>query len=252
MNESAVKASLPEGLRAYIALVGISGMAWLAYLVQGTEWETATFGEMALFILLIVAAGSFPLPVAPRIKADATTAVLFAAALLLEPGVAALAGVAGIVTYTVSNRLWGARLSLPWYKYPFNAGQTALYVGMTSIMFQALSPGDVVLTAAVVPAAVCMYMFNTALVSCAAGLQMGVNPIRMWWMGTKENGPAEFAQLAFGFLGAIAYRESPWTVVALLIPVAIIYLSFSKQAQSQLQLEELMKKRNDEMASAKT
>ena len=242
MNESGVEPSLPKGLRAYIALVGISGMAWLAYLVPGAEWDAAALGEMALFVLLIVAAGSFPLPVAPRVKADVTTAVLFAAALLLEPGVAVLAGVTGIVIYTVSNRFWGQRLRLPWYKYPFNAGQTALYVGVASVIFQALSPGDVVLTGAVVPAAVCIYMLNTALVSCAVTLQMGMNPVRIWWMGTRGNGPAEFALLAFGFLGAVVYRESPWTIVALFIPVAIIYMAFSRLAGANARLEEALGK----------
>ena len=242
MNDSVVSTDLPNGLRAYIVLVGIAGMAWMVYLVQGVVWDPATVGEMALFILLIVSAGSFPLPVAPRVKADVTTVVLFAAALLLEPGVAALAGVAGMVTYTVSNRFWRERLHLPWYKYPFNAGQTALYLGITSVVFHALSSDGVVLTAAVVPAAVCMYILNTALVSFVVTLQTGMNPIRIWWMGTRENGSVEIAQLAFGSLGAIVYRESPWTVVALLIPVAILYLAFSRLAGANARLEEALDK----------
>ena len=174
--------------------------------------------------------------VSPRLKADVTTAVLFCAALLLEPGVAALAGVVGIVCYNFLNGHWGERLRLPWYKYPFNAGETALFVGVTSVVFGALTSGEGVLTAAVVPAAAVMYVANTLLVSVAVGLQLGVNPLRVWWSGTVENGPAELGQLAFGFLGAVAYRESPWTIVALFIPVAVIYVAFSRLARANTQV----------------
>ena len=192
---------------------------------------------MGLFVLLIVGAGSFPLHVSPGLKADVTTAVLFCGALLLEPGVAALAGVVGIVSYNLLNGHWGERLRLPWYKYPFNAGQTALFVGATSVVFGALTTGEGVLTPVVVPAAAVMYLANTILVSGAVGLQVGVNPLRVWWSGTMENGPAELGQLAFGFLGAVAYRESPWTIVALFIPVAVIYLAFSRLARANVELK---------------
>jgi signal transduction histidine kinase len=76
------------------------------------------------------------------------------------------------------------------------------------------------------------------MVSIAASLQLGVSPVRVWWLGTRENGPSEVAQLAFGFLGALVYRESPWTIVALFIPVAMIYIAFSRLARANTQLEE--------------
>ena len=227
--------SLPKPLQAYIALTAIVGGALLGYWVYGAAWDLATVGEAVLFFLLVVIAGSFPLPVASNVKTDVTTAVLFGAALVLEPGVAALTGALGIVTYTFF------RLHLPWYKYPFNAGATAIYVGLASVVFHALSTDEVVLTVAVVPAAVIMYGLNTALVTGAATLQMGGNPLRFWWMGTRENWPAELGLLAFGFLGAVVYRENPWTVVALFIPVAIIYIAFSRLAHTNTELEDAMK-----------
>ena len=57
-----------------------------------------------------------------------------------------------------------------------------------------------------------------------------MNPLRMWWLGNKENGLAEIGLLSFGYLGAVAYRESPWTVVALFIPVAVIYTHISQMS----------------------
>ena len=206
-------------------------MALLVYLNMGMEWDASTLAEVGLFVVLIIAAGSFPLPVGQGVKTDVSTAILFAAAIVLEPGAAALAGTVGLVTYTALIRFWGMKLRLPWYKYPFNAGQTALFMGLTSLVFHGLSTGDAVLSAAAVPAAVTYYLVNTTLVSCAAGLHMQVNPINVWRSGTRENGLAEVAFFAFGFLGGILYQESPWTIVALSVPIGVIYIAFFRLAQ---------------------
>ena len=222
---------LPKPLRAYIPLVAAGGMALLMYLNMGMEWDASTLAEVGLFVVLIIAAGSFPLPVGQGVKTDVSTAILFAAAIVLEPGAAALAGTVGLVTYTALIRFWGMKLRLPWYKYPFNAGQTALFMGLTSLVFHGLSTGDAVLSAAAVPAAVTYYLVNTTLVSCAAGLHMQVNPINVWRSGTRENGLAEVAFFAFGFLGGILYQESPWTIVALSVPIGVIYIAFFRLAQ---------------------
>ena len=232
---------LPGSLRLYIALVGVAGAATLATLAQAVEWGPTRLWETGLFTLLVVMAGCFPIPVGPRVRTDVTAAVLFGAALLLEPGQAALAGAVGIVAYTLVIRYWGVKLRLQWYKYPFNGATTALFVGAASAVFHALAEGDGLLTAAVIPAAVTYYMVNTALISGAAGLQLGLNPARFWWMGTKENGLAELSLYAFGFLGAVAYRESPWTIMALFIPVAVIYFAFSRLARVNAKLEEAVK-----------
>jgi len=231
---------LPRSLKIYIGLIGVAGLALLAYLTVQIEWSLATFGEIAVFTTLVVAAGMSPLPVAPRTKADVTTAVLFGAVLLLEPGAATLAGAVGIATYTFLIRFSGERMRLPLYKYPFNAGATALHVGMTALLFDLLSTGDGVVSAAVVPSAMAMYILNTAFVTGAVSLQTQMNPLRFWWMGTRENGLAELSLFAFGFLGAVAYEESPGTVVALFLPVGVIYISFSRLAKANLNLEDAL------------
>ena len=234
--------ALPNGLKTYIALVSAAGAGLLFYLATQVDWSYSSLGELAVFVALIVVAGSFPLPIAPRVKADVNTAVFFAAALVLEPGIAALSGVAGVLIFTVLLRFWGQRLKLPAYKYPFNAGLVALLIGVTALVFDALGSEGTILHVAIIPAAAVYYLLNTSLVSGAVFLQLKLNPMRIWWMGTRENGLAELGQLAFGLLGTIAYEESPWAVVALFIPVAIIYMAFSRLAKANQQLEEALEK----------
>ena len=87
-----------------------------------------------------------------------------------------------------------------------------------------------------------MYIANTSLVSVAASLQMGANPVRIWLMGTRENGLAELSLVAFGFLGAVVFRESLWTLVALVVPVTIIYVAFSGLARANTRLQDALEK----------
>lgn len=238
---------LPIRLQAYVALIGAAGVGWLGYLAQGAAWGPSALGEAGVFVLLLIAAGSYPLPVAPRATANVATAVLFGAVLLLEPGPAAVAAVVGKLASYLLVRFWGDRLRLPGYKfpiykYPFNLGETALSTGLTSLLFHSLAPDESLLVPGVVAAAAAIYLANTALVTGAVHFETGISPLRFWWMGTRENGLAELSLLAFGFLGALVYQLSPWTIMALFIPVAIIYVAFSRLARSNAQLEEALEK----------
>ncbi len=232
-----------------MALVGSGGTACLVFWIHRAEWDAATLGEVGLFSALIAVVGSFPLTIAPRVKADVTTALLFAAALLLEPGPAALTAVLGILTYTISMRFFGDGLRLEWYKYIFNGAETALSTCLTSLLFHELASSGPT-SPAVVVAAGSMYMANSAMISCAASIQLGMSPLRFWWAGTKRNGLAQLSLLAFGFLGAVVYQETPWAVAALVVPVIIIYIAFSHLARNIIELErarEALQKSNEEL-----
>ena len=87
-----------------------------------------------------------------------------------------------------------------------------------------------------------MYLSNTILITSIVSVEMKINPFVFWWMGTKENGAAELSLLSFGFLGAVVYYQSPWTSAALIIPVAVIYVAFSRLASSNSKLESALER----------
>ncbi len=229
-------------LRVYTGFVALLGLAVLGSLVPGIKWDSSVAGDLGLFIVLIIVAGSFPLRVAPAVVADLTTTVVLGAAMLLEPGVAIMAAVTGVLVRNLIVKFFGQKLHLPgynypYYKYPFNLGEIALTAGLTSLVFHAPATGDGLLTYMIVPAVACMYLVNTSLVSVVVSLELRVNPLRIWWMGTKQDGATELGLFAFGLIGAVVYRESPWIVAALVIPVAILYIAFSKLANKIAELE---------------
>ena len=211
VTERQVVEGLLTPLRVYTALVALSGLAVLGSLVPGINWDSSTVGELGLFILLIIVAGSFPLRVAPAVVADLTTTVVFGAAMLLEPGVAVLAAVTGVLLRNLIVKFLGHQLHLPgynypFYKYPFNLGEIVLTAGLTSLVFHAPAAGDGLLTFMIVPAVACMYLVNTILVSVVVSLELGVNPLHIWWTGTKQNGATELGLFAFGLIGAVVCR----------------------------------------------
>ena len=242
---------LPRPLQAYIAISAVAGIGWLIFLISRADWTTTLTGEVVLFYSLVVLAGYFPMPVAPKIKADVSTAVMFGATLLLEPGAAALAGAAGVVSYMYLLRFSSGKVTFPmyllrfssgkvtfpWYKYPFNAGATSIYVGLAALVFHSLTPGASLFTPTVIATAAVMYFANTFLVIGAASLQLSLNPVRFWWIGTRDSGAAELSLFAFGFIGAVAYNESPWTIGALIIPVALVRIAFASLGHANMQLQ---------------
>ena len=136
----------------YLALVTVSGIGFTAYWMTRISWELSLITEMGIWFALLVTAGSFQVPVAPKVKADLSAAGLFAAALIFPPASAALVGGAAVVTYTYLARFWGDRYRYPWYKFSFNGGATALYTGLASWVFVAQDPSGLVV-AAVIPVA---------------------------------------------------------------------------------------------------
>jgi len=227
-------------LLAFSLGVLIIGAWWLIYLVRPLVWDASLGMNTGLAILTIAVAGLFPLPVAPRIKAGMTTAPLFLAVLALPPGAAALAAVVGGQAYQLGLRFKPPVLRLPWYKYPFNAGSAALSNGAASWVFHLIASDNDLVTPAVLVPVFCMYMLNSTLVSLAVSIQLRLNPIKIWWQGSRENGLAEISLFAFGYIGAVAYAQNPWVLLALIIPVVIIYFTFSRLADTNARLGEAL------------
>jgi len=238
---------LPIRVNIFSGCVALAGLATMFLLGMNVDWSLFVVASTCFFILLIIVTGSFPLPVAPRATADISTAVLFGVALLLEPGLAVFTIVVGKAASYITVRGLGDRLKLPgyrypYYKYPFNLGEAAITAGVTSYLFHSLGTPGEYLTPVAILAAGAMYLSNTALITSIVSLEMKINPFKFWWMGTKENGAAELSLLSFGFLGAVVYYESPWTSAALILPVAVIYVAFSRLASSNAKLENALER----------
>lgn len=102
VNDTHIKTS--PILWIMIGMVAAGGAAWSTYLITQLEGNVEVATATALLALLVMLGGMFPIPVAPRIRAGMTTAPLFAAAIVLGPGCAVIAAVAGGVAYQIALR----------------------------------------------------------------------------------------------------------------------------------------------------
>ena len=159
-----------------IGIVAIGGVAWSAYLASQLEWTTELLAGTLLLASLVMLAGLFPIPVAPRVKAGMTTAPLFGAALVLAPGGVVIAAVVGGLAYQIALRFRSPGMKVPWYQLIFNVGETALSTGVAAYIFDRMA--DESLTSmAILLAAAAMYLINSSLVSLIVATQLRENPV---------------------------------------------------------------------------
>jgi signal transduction histidine kinase len=234
VNNTHIKAS--PVLWVMIGMVVAGGAVWSAYLGSQFEWGVELVASTSLLAVLVMVAGLFPIPVAPRVKAGMTTAPLFAAALVLPPGGVVIAAVVGGLTYQAALRFRSPHVQVPWYQIIFNVGETALSTGVAAFLFDRMAD-DGLISAAIILAAAAMYLINSSLISLIAATQLRESPLKFWWMGTRESGLAELSLYALGYLGALAYESNALAITAVLLPVFIVYHAFSSITRTNTQLE---------------
>ena len=235
VNDTHIKTS--PILWIMIGMVAAGGAAWSTYLITQLEWDVEVATATALLALLVMLGGMFPIPVAPRIRAGMTTAPLFAAAILLGPGYAVIAAVAGGVAYQMALRFRSPGVRAPWYQTVFNLSETTFSTGAAALIFDRMADESLI-SASILLAAAAMYLINSSLVSLIAATQLRQNPVKFWLIGTREGGLPELSLFAFGYLGALAYEANALAVIAVLLPVFIVYHAFSRLTATNTQLEQ--------------
>jgi hypothetical protein len=166
-----------------------------------------------------------------------TTAPLFAAALALDPGEAVIAALAGGVAYPAALRFRSPGVRVPWYRTVFNLSETTFSTGMAAFILDRMADESLI-SASILLASAAMYSINSSLVSLMAATKLRQNPFKFWLIGTRESGPPELSLFAFGYLGALAYEANALAIVAVLLPVFIVYLAFSRLMATNTRLEQ--------------
>lgn len=232
---------LSRHLKLYVGLVAAAGAVVMALSVWARPIQpaAATIALSVAFATLTGLAGIYPIPLSPKIKATVATAPAFAAVLLLSPGLATIAAAAG----ALSSELVHHR------RFPyvlFNTATAAIYVGAAALAYSTLmSPGTSIYAwpsgiLAAAAAAALIFVLNRALVTEAAALQRHENAFHLWLPEWKQDVTQEGALFSLGFAGAIAMHFVIWSIIPLVLPVAIIYKTMAKTVALSKRLEEQM------------
>jgi hypothetical protein len=203
--------------KAYIAAVATTATIGLAVSLAEAPRPSAENALLAgAFAGLMTLAFSCPLPFAFRTKLYLDTAVVVAAIMVFEPGVAALIAATGALLGHAVRREFVEQAI-------FNAGQVTIQTLVGALILAALGvepgthhPSDPVAVAAVTVAALAMIPVNTWLVATIVGIQSRLSILRFWREATLDADPSEWfgnlAQLGLGLLAAILVFHHPCAV----------------------------------------
>src|SRR5688500_15138258 len=237
--------TLRPAARVYLWLVVLAAAAlqgWLAWAewVRRAEWQRGESWLVGLvgnvdpvLVALLVALGAlaqhFPLEAGPRRKVDTSVAVYLADVLLFGAALGtAVVGVTQLLgqgtlalrrDQTTGTRRRTART------VAFNTAQMMLAVGAAGGVAMVGDEAAWTQAAVVVAAAVALYLVNSGSVALMVALQRGENAVRVWLAGRRADLLQYVALFAVGVSAALLAPRSPWAVLLMAAPAAVVHVS---------------------------
>jgi len=233
--------ALPRRAQLYIialataALLGILG--WLpALMAQPTLWPV-----VLLYAGLICLSDLFPIvmPFPGDAEMTVSGALQAAVAILFGPAAAAWAAFLGtLVAEAILRRAW--------HKALFNVSQMVITFGAMGSLYRLLYDGSanplnsVQNASALALLAVFYYVVNTGMVALVIALVNGVSASYVWKMSFRNIAWHELAMVPLGAMIAILWEASPWAIVLMLLPLAVVRTSLLQSSTLQLQTMETL------------
>ena len=228
-------------VRAYIFSIALAALVlFVAAASFGGDNDAFRQPLLAgLLVAAIAASSSYPVQISLKTKVSVETTVIFVALLLFPPPEAiAISAVGMFVSCQVFLRKkWGHTL--------FEVAQTVLYTGVGSLSYRNLisapltsvinSPSGLLTLAGV---AVVMHVVNGLLVAGVVALQTRRSLLPVWMTYNSYDIPQHAALYVMGPLATVVAQISPGALCIMVIPVALIYISFKNNSLLRFQTKE--------------
>ena len=228
-------------VRAYILGIALAALALFASGANLGGLDVISEQPLlaGLLVAAIAASSSFPVHMPPKSKITTETTAIFATLLLFPPPAAmAIAALGKFISYQIFLRnKWGHTL--------FEVAQTMLYTGLGGFTFHNLisEPLTSVINApsgllTLVGVALILHAANAFLVAGVVALQTQRSIIRVWVTYNSHDLPQHAALYVMGPLAALVAQISAWALCLMVIPVALIYISFRNNSLLRFQTKE--------------
>jgi signal transduction histidine kinase len=235
------------------------GLALAALVFADSRLTPVRQDELLLSMVLAAAmalAWLFPIPIAPQTKYYVDTAVIIAAALLLQPAMALTAVGSGTLIAHAARRK-----SRDLAQAFFNTATVMLIVGTVILFLIAGGWGPrrsatlyVDILPYLVVAGIIIYVLSVVFVSTIAALETSVPVLTRVRLDLTQEPGAEMithaALVTVGFLAALVASVHPLLLLLMGIPVAAIYVTLNKQNQARLEAERARMMSDDALAEA--
>jgi HD-GYP domain-containing protein (c-di-GMP phosphodiesterase class II) len=218
----------PSALRRYVIVVSAAGVALACALALFVGHLSDNQVRIAAVLTILAMIGErYPLQLTHKTTINVSSAAYFAMVLTLP---AALPGVLALLAISVGQEL--RRRTNPTITLPemfFNIGQGALYTAIGALVYvgavdQPFGPhiGELGSLGPMVVAAMAMHLVNTGAVAGAAGLQLGISPVRVWTRNLAMDIAPQGTLAIIGTLAASVALHAWYLVPFLALPGVLV------------------------------
>jgi signal transduction histidine kinase len=224
----------------FVWLVALAAFALLLYWYQAWDGPVPSdYGEMAILVVLAIAAQHFPLTLTPQYKIDISIGVYFTCLLLFGP-------LAAMILVGVSQLLGQATLGLR--RHPasgrplrsvrqlvFNTSQLMIATGLGGLVYYNLLPEWAPAPLnwrenlwAIPAATATIYLSSGLLVATMVGLQRSQSPLTVWLSAWRLDALESAGLFLIGLVTAMSSAHYSLAPVIMVFPAAGIYLSLRR------------------------
>lgn len=239
---------MPLAVQIYISGVMASGVAALLLLsLRVSTIEPSLILLTFLCALTLLVAETHQIHVSHKISITVSTAVIFAAVLLLGPALACWATGLGMgLAYIFLKRKW--------YNVTFNIAAYVLTVASAGLTYQLTNGGEIAVSPSTsIPAlslaAIVYFVANSGLVAVVVALREKRDVWYVWTDMFKQAASQYFALILLGILTAMVYGYAWWALGLIALPIVIVYYSLNTSQALRVQTKEAIEALADTMDS---
>lgn len=212
---------------------------------RGAQLSSSELQTAVMLVVLGAIGERYPLHLTHKTNINVASAAYFAMVLTLPWQMAGLLALTSLVIGLELRRR--SHDQLDYVEMLFNVAQGALYTTVGAALYTllggyAIGPtmGERGQILQLVGAAIGMHLVNTALVSIAAGLQLGVSPVRVWWRNIALDLTPHVTLTVVGSLAAMIAERSPFFVPLLALPGFLVQRAVQETVQLRADTHEAL------------
>jgi PAS domain S-box-containing protein len=234
--------SLPRSVKILIAGATLLGLGCLSIRVpEILRWDTADLLAVALIAVLTIAAERCSIPLrrgSETVNFALTDGVWAGALLLVAPGVLTVAVLLGVGVGQALNR-WKP------YKIAYNVSQFLIGITLAQIAFAVLlkgwgdGPTDPMRWVAALAAMFLTFVVNASAITLVVSMVEGTRFLDVFRQALAINVLHWLGNVALGILGAISWAMQPATLILMLAPVALAYVTYRRWVTSILERDQM-------------
>jgi len=237
---------LPLAHQIYISGTMASGVAVLVLLsLRVSIVEPSSILLAFLCAVALLLAETHKIPVSYKISMSVSTAVIFAAMVLLGPALACWATALGIGLAYI-------HLKRKWFNIVFNMAAYVIAVASAGLTYQLTNGGEIAVSSSTnIPAlslaAIVYFVANSGLVAGVVALREKRDAWYVWTDVFKQIAPQYLALVLLGVLTAMVYSYAWWAIILVVLPVVIVYHSLNTSQALRVQTKEAIEALADTM-----